>query len=147
MMPEHPRTPTPHLETRKAPRRDAALVAGITNVRLSPHGAAARLVNISTSGALVETTARIQPGCSVTLQFEGGFEPAVIDARVARATIVAVGSGGALQYQIGVAFKSPIALPALPESCVDSSSILDRRGAPAASPSATPMTRPVANRW
>lgn len=128
-------------ETRKAPRRDAALVPGIAGIRLSPHGAAARLVNISTSGALVETPARIQPGCSVTLQFEGGFEPAVVESRVARSTIVAVGPEGRLHYQIGVAFKSPIPLEDLPDACVDRSSAAQRRDRGAAAEANLPTAR------
>lgn len=137
-------------ETRKAPRRDASLVPTITALRLSPHGAAARLVNISTSGALVETAARIQPGCSLTLQFEGGFAPAAVESRVARSTIVAVGPEGKLHYQIGVAFKVPITLEELPDTCLDHSSAAQRRDFSGASgppsPAPTPVS-PFVNRW
>jgi hypothetical protein len=130
-------------ETRKAPRRDAALVPTITGVRLSPHGADARLVNISTSGALVESTARLQPGWAVTLQFEGGFQPASVESRIARSTIVAVAAGGRLQYHIGVAFKHPIVLEPLP----DTDSLTSKSLQAALLPRLQVAHAAVANRW
>jgi hypothetical protein len=105
---------TASIENRKADRRDASLVPTITAVRLSPQRTEARLINISTTGVLVECATRLQPGSSVTVIFEGGFTPSSVDSRVARSAVVAVTKGGGMRYQIGLAFKQPIELDELP---------------------------------
>jgi hypothetical protein len=94
-----------------AQRLDASLVPAITGVRISPNEALARLVNISSSGALVECACRYNPGSAVTVRFTGTFQPTTVPGRVARATVSGVGPGGALSYHIGIAFIAPIALP------------------------------------
>lgn len=109
-------TVTASIENRKTDRRDASLVPTITAVRLSPHGAEAKLLNISTTGVLVECATRLQPGSSVTVIFEGGFSPSSVDSRVARSAVVAVNKGGGMRYQIGLAFKQPISLEELPST-------------------------------
>jgi hypothetical protein len=138
-------TVTTSIENRKADRRDASLVPSITGVRLSPHGAEAKLVNISTTGVLVECATRLQPGSSVTVIFEGGFSPPSVDSRVARSNVVAVNKGGGMRYQIGLAFKQPITLEDLPSTSIE----------PAAAPveepvqESAPVVAPPAprNRW
>ena len=77
----------PAIEHRNSGRRPASTVPEITGVRLKPHGADATLVNISTSGILVECASRIKPGTAVIIVFEGTFSPAQIDARVARSSV------------------------------------------------------------
>ena len=89
-------------------------VPEITGVRLKPHGADATLVNISTSGILVECASRIKPGTAVIVVFEGTFSPAQIDARVARSSVAIMHKGGGLGYHTGIAFNQPIVLPDLP---------------------------------
>jgi hypothetical protein len=109
-------TVTASIENRKADRRDASLVPTITGVRLSSQRTEAKLINISTTGVLVECGTRLQPGSSVTVIFEGGFTPSSVESRVARSTVVAVNKGGGMRYQIGLAFKQPIALAELPST-------------------------------
>jgi hypothetical protein len=98
-------------EKRNAPRIPAAEVPSITGLRMSPHGADATLVNISTSGLLAECGIRLKTGSTVTIQFEGTFEPATMQGRVARCSVARVTTGGALRYHVGLAFSAPISLP------------------------------------
>ena len=107
------------VEARNAPRVPASAVPGIKSVRLSPHGTEATLLNISASGALVECTSRIRLGTAVTTVFEGTFSPATIEGRVARSSVANVSKKGVLQYHIGIAFNSRIAIgtpPAVEQS-------------------------------
>ena len=106
-------TPT---EQRKAPRRPAALVPSVTGLRISPHGAGAMLVNISRTGLLAECSVRLQPGSPVTVNFEGTFQPASIDGRVARSAVASVAADGSLRYHAGINFSVPIVLEDLPEA-------------------------------
>lgn len=106
--------PSGSIEHRKSGRRPAATVPEITGVRLKPHGADATLVNISTSGILVECASRIKPGTAVIVVFEGTFSPAQVEARVARSSVAIMHKGGGLAYHTGIAFNHPIALPEIP---------------------------------
>jgi hypothetical protein len=129
-------------EVRAAVRREAALVPNITSVSLMPQRADAELVNISTTGMLVECATRRPPGSSCTVVIEGGFTPASIECRVARSAVVAVRKDGSIRYHIGFCFKQPIALeelPAPPEPVVE---------APIAEPT-KPVQAPstLRNRW
>jgi hypothetical protein len=105
----------PAMEHRNSGRRPASSVPEITGVRLKPHGADATLVNISTSGILVECASRIKPGTAVIIVFEGTFRPAQIEARVARSSVAIMHKGGGLGYHTGIAFNQPIVLPELPQ--------------------------------
>jgi len=106
--------PNALVEARNAPRLPASAVPGIKGVRLSPHGTEATLLNISASGVLVECTSRIRLGTAVTTVFEGTFSPATIEGRVARSSVANVSKKGVLQYHIGIAFNSRIAIGAPP---------------------------------
>jgi hypothetical protein len=97
-----------------APRLEASVVPSITGVRISPGDAPARLVNISWSGVLVECETRLKPGTDVTVLFAGTFQPAQVPSRVARVNVSGIGPTGALTYQIGLAFATPITLPDAP---------------------------------
>jgi len=99
-------------EKRNAARFPASEVPSITGLRMSPHGAEATLVNISTTGLLAECAVRLKTGSTVTVQFEGTFTPATVNGRVARCSVSRVGNGGTLLYHVGLAFTDPIALPA-----------------------------------
>ncbi len=103
----------PSIEHRNSGRRPASTVPEITGVRLKPHGADATLVNISTSGILVECASRIKPGTAVIVVFEGTFSPAQIEARVARSSVAIMHKGGGLGYHTGIAFNHAIVLPDL----------------------------------
>ena len=104
----------PAIEHRNSGRRPASTVPEITGVRLKPHGADATLVNISTSGILVECASRIKPGTAVIVVFEGTFSPSQIEARVARSSVAIMHKGGGLGYHTGIAFNQPIVLPEIP---------------------------------
>ena len=57
-------------EKRNAPRYPASEVPSITGLRMSPHGAEASLVNLSTTGLLAECAVRLKTGSTVTLRAE-----------------------------------------------------------------------------
>ena len=92
------------------PRYPAATMPAITAMRLSP-GEAVTLVNISSSGVLVEGKTRFVPGTRVTVHFEGTIKPNQIKARVIRCQVSAIGGGGSLQYQSAIAFEGRMELP------------------------------------
>jgi hypothetical protein len=126
-----------------APRLHASVVPSITGVRITPGDAPARLVNISWSGALVECERRLRPGTEVTIHFAGTFQPAQVPSRVARVNVSGIGPTGALTFQIGLAFATPITLPN-PAACGEAT-------APAVWPAApTAYSQPqsaLRNRW
>src|SRR5262245_46894136 len=106
---------------RAEPRYPAAAVPGITAMRLSP-GDTVTLVNISTSGVLVEGKTRFVPGTRVTVVFEGPQAPGSVKGRIIRCQVSAIGGGGSLQYQSAIAFEGRVELnvdePAAPAPAV-----------------------------
>jgi hypothetical protein len=126
-----------------ASRVPASLMPTITGVRILPGDVVATLVNISTSGMLVDCRDRLKPGSPVTVLIAGAFSPGAVLSRVVRATVSGIGPDGALRYHIGIAFVSPIDLPDPVEP--------DRETPPlqAATPvsPATPQTEVLRNRW
>src|SRR5690349_3380277 len=99
-------------EKRNAVRYPASEVPSIVGLRMSPHGAEASLVNISTTGLLAECAVRLKTGSTVTVQFEGTFTPTTVQGRVARCAVARVNESGTLMYHVGLAFAEAIALPA-----------------------------------
>jgi hypothetical protein len=92
-------------------------VPAITGLRFSPHGVEATLINISTSGILVECGERLKAGSAVTVVFEGTFSPRTAEGRVARNSVSAMGRDGRLRYHVGLAFTKEIPLePFEPEA-------------------------------
>ena len=138
------------------PRYPAAAIPAITAMRLSP-GEAVSLVNISSSGVLVQGKTRFVPGTRVTVHFEGTIKPNQIKARVVRCQVSAIGGGGSLQYQSAIAFEGRMDLPveesALPAAAV--AALVDEAPAPkkgkaaaAPPPPPPPPAAPHAyNRW
>jgi hypothetical protein len=98
-------------EKRNAPRHPASEVPSITGLRMSPHGAEASLVNISTTGLLAECAVRLKTGSTVTVQIEGTFRPSTVQGRVARCSVARVSDTGTLIYHVGLAFSEAITLP------------------------------------
>lgn len=137
-------------EKHVAVRLPAAAVPEIRGLRLSPPGAEAGLLNISTSGLLAECAFRLQPGTAVTVVIDGAFEPSTIRGRVARAAVAALGAGGGLLYHVGIAFSTPITLkhPESPDTVALPSPAL-HDSAPAAVLAPTPAANGTAlrNRW
>ena len=97
-------------EQRSAIRIPAARVPSIEGVRISPGDSPSTLVNISTSGVLVECTSKPRPGSAVTVNFVGTFKPASVRGRVARTIVASLGKDGVLHYMVGIAFDDSIAL-------------------------------------
>ena len=97
-------------DQRTAARIPAARVPSIEAVRLSPGDTISTLVNISTSGVLVEGTSKLRPGSAVTVNFVGTFKPASVRGRVARTIVASLGKDGVLHYMVGIAFDEPIPL-------------------------------------
>ncbi len=95
---------------RLAPRYKASSFPGITGVRLAPYGGDATLVNISSSGLLVECASRVSPGMPLTILFEGTFTPPSIEARAVRCEVAGIGGEGSLRYSVGLVFSRPIQL-------------------------------------
>lgn len=126
-------------EQRSALRIPAERVPSIEGVRISPGDEISTLVNISTSGVLVECTSRPRPGSAVTVHFLGSFTPASVRGRVARTMVASLGKDGVLHYMVGVAFDDPI-------------DIEEQLAAPPEAPQAGDLPAPKAasrlqNRW
>jgi len=139
------------------PRYPAAAIPAITAMRLSP-GEAVSLVNISSSGVLVQGKTRFVPGTRVTVHFEGTIKPNQIKARVIRCQVSAIGGGGSLQYQSAIAFEGRMDLPveesALPSSAAAAPAPVEEapppkkgKAAAAAPPPPAPASTRVYNRW
>ncbi len=102
--------------THLARRQRASRVPGITAVRLTPTGGNASLVNISSSGVLVECGSRLASKTTVTVRFEGTFSPASVEGQVARCQVAGIGKDGAIRYHVGIAFSQHIPLNVEPET-------------------------------
>jgi hypothetical protein len=96
--------------THLARRQRASRIPEITAVRLTPTGGNVSLVNISSSGLLVECGVRLASKTTVTVRFEGTFSPASIEGQVARCQVAGIGKDGAIRYHVGIAFAQHIAL-------------------------------------
>jgi hypothetical protein len=134
--PPRPLTNVP--EQRSAVRIPAARLPSIDSVRLSPGDLPSTLVNISTSGVLVECASKPRPGSAVTVNFTGGFTPASVRGRVARTIVASLGKDGVLHYMIGIAFDEPIEL----DDQVD-----EPAAAPAPADGAPRVASRLQNRW
>jgi hypothetical protein len=138
-------------EKRSAIRRPASQVPSITGLRLSPHGAEAKLVDISSSGLLAECTSRLKVGSSVAVLFEGTFSSTSVVGRIARCAVAAMGRDGVLRYHVGISFNKPIVLPDDPEvPAAVQESAPGAATASVESPAPQPAPAPVAavrNRW
>ncbi len=133
-----------------AQRLDASLVPAIKGVSISPHEASATLVNISSSGTLVECERRYNPGSPVTVRFSGTFRPTTVPGRVARATVSGVGQNGSLKYRMGIAFNAPIALPEAATAGLELSHAVGPASPPAPTAPTAPAARPhgiLRNSW
>jgi PilZ domain len=120
-----PRTHATMPEQRSALRIPADRFPSIEGVRLS-NDVVATLVNISTTGVLIECTSKPRPGSGVTVHFIGTFTPATVRGRVARTIVASLGKDGVLHYMVGIAFDQPIELEE-----------------PAAAPTPVPTPEPV----
>ncbi|MET0214207.1 MAG: PilZ domain-containing protein [Vicinamibacterales bacterium] len=106
-----PMPPMPAVEGdhRGAPRQPSSAMPSITGLTLSPYGAEATLVNISATGLLAECRMPLKIGNFVKVLFEGALAPQPVAGRVVRICVASMASSG-VRYNIGIAFKDPIAL-------------------------------------
>jgi hypothetical protein len=95
-------------DRRGAPRLRAEDVPWIVTVRLR-YGDAARLVDISRTGLLLETTERLRPGQKgvMTLGLAGNRSTHV-DSHIVRSRLVALSSGAVPLYQAAVLFVNEL---------------------------------------
>jgi len=119
----------------------------IQGTRLVPPGAAATLVNLSATGALIECECRLLPETVLTVEFIGTFSPASIEGRVIRCEVIGIAANGSLGYRIGLAFSTRIALP---NATSDEAGV--RASAPVVPPPPADADAPVGapvlrNRW
>lgn len=121
-------------------RYAAAEIPEITGLRVSP-GENARLVNISTTGLLLEGPQRFAPGQSVTVHFEGTLSTRQVRARVVRCQVSAITTSSTLHYQTAMAFAERLTLPREPADTSLAALSGDRE------PAVDPRAPQVANRW
>jgi hypothetical protein len=136
MTPPRPLTTQP--EQRSAIRIPAASVPAIEGVRISPGDLPSTLVNISTSGVLVECVSKPRPGSAVTVHFGGSFMPASVRGRVARTMVASLGKDGVLHYMIGISFDEAIDLD---------SQLAEPAAAPPRADTAPKVVSRLQNRW
>jgi hypothetical protein len=79
----------PHSERRHAPRHRLAEEHGIASARIRP-GHAAKVIDVSAGGALIETHHRLLPGTVVELRVERHGDTATVRGRVLRCAVVSV---------------------------------------------------------
>ncbi len=140
-------------ELTQAPRVPAAQVPSIKGLRLSPHGADAKLVNISTSGLLAECASRLKVGSTVAVLFEGTFTESTVVGRIARCEVSTMGKDGVLRYFVGIDFNKPIDLgleaAPVPAAASQPQPIVATSEPPRPRPVAVPPPAPAIarNRW
>lgn len=91
-------------ERRRAPR--TGRTGDIVGARVRP-GRDVAVINISSDGALIETSHRLLPGAVVDLQLDRSARRVVIRGRVLRCTVAAV-APTSLVYHGAIAFERPI---------------------------------------
>jgi hypothetical protein len=89
-------------ERRRALRHQQVDEQGAVSVRIKP-GHAARLIDVSTGGALVETNCRLLPGREVELHMETPTRRAAVRGRVLRCEVVRL-RASSISYRGAIAF-------------------------------------------
>jgi PilZ domain len=135
-------TPTTPAEAR---RLQANEISAVRNVKLTP-GGIVELLNISATGALVETRHRLATGTSVLMSIDGE-RPQQLQGSVVRSTVTAIHRDSTMTYQLAVSFNPDSKFLGLPD---------ELEPAPAAEtslPVTTPATpapavaAPLVNEW
>ncbi len=101
---------TPGTEARRVPGQQ---VASSQTVRLTP-GGEVELLNISATGALVETRHRLATGTSLVMSI-GGDRPQRLPGEVVRSTVTAIHRDSTMTYQLGIAFRADTKFEGVPE--------------------------------
>ena len=97
--------------TQVAKRVAGSDIAAGSEVKLIP-GGAAELIDLSGSGALVETPTKLASGVPVTLCI-GGPNPQRLPGRTVRCQVCAIHRDSTMTYQIAITFDQPAKVEAL----------------------------------
>lgn len=108
----------------RAPRLRGADVPWISTVRL-PWGLEVCLLNISSTGILVETSSKFSPGSFTELRLVGSDSTLAVPARFLRSEIVSV-DGRGVRYQAAAAFEKELDLVQRGENRPDACSMSAR---------------------
>jgi hypothetical protein len=131
-----------------ARRYAASSFPEIDEVRLVPPGAPANLVNLSATGMLVASEARLGPGTDLSVEFAGSFTPSSMAGRVIRCEVIGITASGSLRYRIGLAFNTRLALPnEAPKEGRAPAVAAPAASGPAAAPVAVGPPPVLRNRW
>ena len=95
------------IDRRHARRHQTTEEHGITYARVRP-GKRVTIINISSGGALVETSHRLLPNATVELHLEGSDRPISVRGRVLRCFVARVRSLG-VSYRGAIVFDRPLA--------------------------------------
>lgn len=98
-------------DRRRAPRRASADVPWLWSVKI-PGGSQVSIVDISSTGVLLETSSRMADGYTVDLQLVGQDTNVTVPARMVRTQVAAV-TGLGVKYRVAAAFAHELALPGL----------------------------------
>jgi hypothetical protein len=136
-------------DRRLEPRYPASAVPQITAVRIA--GGFVTLVNISSTGILVESATRQVPGKRISLELEGAIEPKRVSASIVRCQVAAI-EDGSLKYRTALMFTDPLKLPVdeagHPHAFADTAGRSPAREEhPSAVDVVTPEPARVFNRW
>ena len=93
--------------TKRAQRWSLSDLPWLSSVKL-PWGQPLRLLNISSSGVLVESGIRLSPGSATSVKIGGPDVALVVPARVVRCRVSTVDSLG-VKYETAAAFDQPVA--------------------------------------
>jgi hypothetical protein len=96
------------LTQNRAERKSRADLPWLSTIRL-PWGGEVRLLNMSSSGMLVETTSKFTPGTVAELEIEGPEGSFVVPARFVRSEIVGV-DGRGVRYRAAAVFEDEVDL-------------------------------------
>ena len=118
----------PAVERRAAPRLSPSAIPSLKSVRLVA-GPEVRLINISRSGALVESEARLSPGSNLCIRLVTEESMYLLKGRVVRARAAAF-AGTTIRYQIAVAFDEELPILAGAEAEELSSKIAESEKPP-----------------
>jgi hypothetical protein len=96
------------LTQNRAQRKTRADLPWLSTIKL-PWGLEVRLLNMSTSGMLVETTSKFMPGSVADFEITGSDDSIVVPARFVRSEIVGVDARG-VRYRAAAVFEREVDL-------------------------------------
>ena len=96
------------LTQNRAQRKTRADLPWLSTIKL-PWGLEVRLLNMSTSGMLVETTSKFMPGSVADFEITGADDSIVVPARFVRSEIVGVDARG-VRYRAAAVFEREVDL-------------------------------------